>query len=109
MGRSIQLAPDWGSAKSRPWFMTREGVNSRTFPLKDPFDSHVPVRARHRWTDLRQDRVRAASEPLRVLQRDRLPLRKYRRELRHECFPPVFLQSCLRSILLLKGLCHVNG
>lgn len=38
--------------------MTEEAVSLRMFPLKDAFDSHVPVMGRQRWTDLREERVR---------------------------------------------------
>lgn len=43
--------------------MAQEGVSSRTFPLSDAFNSHVPVRDGQRWTDLREERAREVSEP----------------------------------------------
>lgn len=71
-----------------------ERVRLRTFPLKDAFDSHVPVRDIQRRTDLREEKVTGCQNRLRALPRYRLLLRKYHRaqqqgedtDVSHLCF-----------------------
>ena len=72
MDRTVQLTSDWALQKALSGCDLRRSPFKNTYSLskkkkkrkekeknylKDAFHSHVPVRDRQRWTDLREEKV----------------------------------------------------